>query len=193
MEEHETHPVRDAAVLIGRLVLGGSIAAHGAQKMFGWFGGPGLEGAGGFFEKLGFRPGRDYARAASMTELGSGIAIALGIGGPLGPAAMASVMTTAAGSAHLKNGFFAQNQGYELNVMYGLGGLLLALDGYGNLSLDHLARLDSRRVPVWMRAAIFAGGIAAGVMMLSRREMQAPPEIKPSENSDAQSRETATV
>src|SRR6266699_4818781 len=96
----------DLGLFILRLVVGLLIAAHGAQKLFGWFGGYGLAGTGGFFENLGFRPGRLFAAAASVGEVVSGVLIALGLFGPVGPTILLSVMIVAAVSVHWKNGVF---------------------------------------------------------------------------------------
>ena len=74
------------ALLIARLVLGGGMFAHGAQKLFGWFGGYGIKGTGGWMESMGFKPGNLFAAAAGLGEAGGGLLTALGIGGPLGPA-----------------------------------------------------------------------------------------------------------
>src|SRR5205823_3541045 len=82
-------------LLVARLVLGLLMAAHGAQKLFGWFGGYGLTGTAGFFEQLGFRPGRLFAAAAAVGEVVSGVLVALGLFGPVGPALMLSVMIVA--------------------------------------------------------------------------------------------------
>src|SRR4051812_17196357 len=79
-----------AGLLVGRLVLGLAMAGHGSQKLFGWFGGYGLTGTGGYLEQLGFRPGRVYAAAAAGTEVVSGLLVALGLLGPVGPALMLS-------------------------------------------------------------------------------------------------------
>src|SRR3954465_9831588 len=87
----------DAAVTILRLVFGMLMAAHGAQKLFGWFGGHGLTAVAEMFEKLGFQPGRFFAAAAAATELSSGLLVALGLFGPVGPALMLSVMIVAFG------------------------------------------------------------------------------------------------
>ena len=73
-------------LLLVRLVFGGLMAAHGSQKLFGWLGGYGLTGTGTFFEQLGFRPGRLFAAAAGMTEVLGGVLVAVGFGGPIGPA-----------------------------------------------------------------------------------------------------------
>ena len=86
----------DTGLVILRLVIGPLMAAHGAQKLFGWFGGYGLNGTGGFFEQLGFRPGRLFAGAAGAAELASGTLVTLGLFGPVGPALMISVMVVAA-------------------------------------------------------------------------------------------------
>lgn len=182
--------MRDVALLAARVALGTSIAAHGAQKMFGWFGGPGREGAAKMFESLGFRPGDRQVTLAAGTEIASGVLIATGTGGPIGPALLASVMTTAAGSVHLKNGFFAAKQGYELNAMYAAGALLLAMEDHGRLSVDQLIGLRKREIPAWMRFAAYAGGIAGGLYMLSRREVQQPPQQRPSQNGAAGERQT---
>ncbi len=91
-------------LLAGRLVLGLLLAGHGAQKLFGWFGGHGLAGTGAFFESLGFRPGRAFAAAAALSELGGGLLIALGFLGPVGPALIVAVMIVAALTVHWGHG-----------------------------------------------------------------------------------------
>ena len=79
-------------LLLARLIFGVLMVAHGGQKLFGWFGGYGLAGTAGFFEQLGFRPGRLFVVTASLSEVLSGILIALGLFGPVGPALLLSVM-----------------------------------------------------------------------------------------------------
>ena len=76
----------DAGLVVARVVLGLLMASHGAQKLFGWFGGYGIAGTGGFLESLGFRPGRLFARTAGLGEFGGGLLVALGLFGPVGPA-----------------------------------------------------------------------------------------------------------
>src|SRR5690349_14369488 len=87
-------------LLVGRLMLGLAMAAHGSQKLFGWFGGYGLDKTGGYFEALGFRPGRAFAAAAAVTEALSGLLVTFGLFGPVGPALMLSVMVVAAATVH---------------------------------------------------------------------------------------------
>ena len=91
-------------LLVARLVLGALMVAHGGQKLFGWFGGDGLAGTAGFFEQLGFRPGRLFVITASLAEAAGGLLIALGLFGPVGPALLLSVMIVAAVSVHWGNG-----------------------------------------------------------------------------------------
>src|SRR5438034_2130598 len=117
-----------AGLLLGRLIFGVLMAAHGAQKLFGWFGGYGLTGTAGFFESIGFHPGRLFATAAAAGEVVSGLLIALGFLGPVGPALMLAVMIVAA-SVHWPNGVFAQNNGYELPLLYATVAVALALIG----------------------------------------------------------------
>src|ERR687883_1107954 len=93
-------------LLVLRLMLGLAMAAHGAQKLFGWFGGYGLDGTGGFFEQLGFHPGRLFALAAGLGEFGGGVLVALGLLGPVGPGMIIAVMLVAILVVHAEHGFF---------------------------------------------------------------------------------------
>jgi putative oxidoreductase len=161
--------IRDVATLATRAVLGLSFAAHGAQKAFGWFEGPGVEGAAGFMESLGFKPGSRYARMSSYTEIGSGLAIALGLGGPLGPAALIAVMVVAQNAVHAKNGFFAQKGGVELGVLYAVAATALAFSEPGALSLDSALGLDLALSDDRLIGAALAGGALGGWLALGQR------------------------
>src|SRR3954471_15537811 len=125
----------DTGLLLARVVIGVLMAAHGSQKLFGWFGGYGIAGTAGFFELIGFRPGRLFATAAAVSEVGSGVLLALGLFEPAAAAPMVSVMIVAAGSAHLQHGLFAMKNGIELPLLYGVGAAALALTGPGAFSL----------------------------------------------------------
>jgi putative oxidoreductase len=157
----------DFGFLIARIVLGVLMTGHGAQKLFGWFGGYGLAGTSGFFENLGFRPGRLFATAAGVGEVVSGLLIALGLFGPVGPAILISIMIVAAVSVHW-HGVFATSNGIELPLLYATGAVVFALTGPGRFSLDALLGLGSLWTPAVI-ASVLAAGIAGGIINLSLR------------------------
>ena len=102
-----------AITTAARAVLGGYLAVHGAQKLFGSFGGAGLDGTAELFDKIGLTPGRQMAALAGATELGGGVLTATGALHPLGPVAVASTMAVAT-AVHRKAGPLATKGGYEL-------------------------------------------------------------------------------
>jgi putative oxidoreductase len=143
------------------MVFGLLLAAHGTQKLFGWFGGYGLAGTGGFFEQLGFRPGRLFAAAAGASEVVAGLLVAAGLLGPLGPALVVSVMIVAMATVHWQHGLFAQNNGIEVPLLYAVAAAALALTGPGAYSLDALAGLSWPAEGVWIALGLGAlGGFA---------------------------------
>jgi len=162
------------ALLIGRVVLGLLMAAHGTQKLLGWFGGYGLNATGEFLVQLGFPPGRLFATAASVGEVASGLLIAFGVLGPVGPALMISVMIVAAVTVHWQNGLFAQANGIELPLLYGTGALAVALAGFGPYSLDAVLGLAHLWTPKVI-GVVLAVGVIGGVanLMMRRRAPQA--------------------
>ncbi|WP_053850523.1 DoxX family protein [Streptomyces sp. NRRL B-24085] len=127
---------RDLGLLLLRLGTGGVLAAHGAQKLLGWFGGGGLEGTGQFMESVGYAPGRASATAAGLAEAGGGTLLALGLATPAAGAAAAGAMAGAS-AVHAPNGFFNAGGGYEYAATLGLTAAGLAVTGPGRLSLDH--------------------------------------------------------
>jgi putative oxidoreductase len=164
----------DSGLLIARLILGCALGAHGAQKLFGWFGGHGLKGTGRFFEGIGFRPGVPFALAAGMAELGGGILVAMGLLWPLGPALCVMVMLVAMLAVHWGNGFFASSNGIELPLLYLTGALALAFSGPGAYALDmalHVASL-SDPVATWL---LLAGAAGLALLNLAVRWLMAAP------------------
>jgi putative oxidoreductase len=159
----------DFGLLVARLVFGITMSAHGAQKLFGWFGGYGISGTGQFFESIGFRPGRVLAVAAGLGEVAGGLLVALGLLGPVGPALMLSVMIVAS-SLHWKNGLFATANGIELPLLYSAAAAALAFTGYGTYSLDALFGLARVWTPdlIWTVVAL---GVLGGVGNLVMRSV----------------------
>ena len=158
-----------AGLLLGRLVLGLAMAAHGSQKLFGWFGGYGLAGTGGAFEQLGFRPGRAYAAAAAGTEDPGRPARRAGLARTRGPALMVSVMVVAAVAVHWKGGFFAASNGIEVPFLYAAGAIALAVAGPGRFSLDALVGLEWLWAPRFAAAALVVGLAGAVANLAPRR------------------------
>ena len=133
----------DTGLLLIRLVFGVVMAAHGAQKLFGWFGGYGIAGTGGYLESLGFRPGKLFAALAGLGEFAGGLLLALGFLGPIGPALVLSVMIVAAVTVHWGKGLFSTTNGIEVPLLYAATAAGLALTGPGRFSLDALAGLTT--------------------------------------------------
>ena len=157
-------------LLVARVVIGLLMAAHGTQKLFGWFGGYGLKVTGEFFAQLGFPAGHTFAMLAAVTEVASGLLVALGLFGPVGPALMISVMIVAAITVHWEHGLFAQNNGIELPLLYGTAALAIALTGYGIYSLDAALGLQSLFTPR-VTLTILALGIVGGFANVALRRI----------------------
>jgi putative oxidoreductase len=158
----------DFGILLLRAVVGITLAAHGAQKLFGWFGGHGLDGTGQFMATLGFQPGRRNALMAGLAEVGGGVLLALGFLTPLGAALGASVMLVAAVTAHAKNGFFSSSGGFEYNLVLGVGALSIAFMGPGVASIDALLGHSLSGV-LWGSAAALVAVIGAASQLARRR------------------------
>ena len=157
-------------LLLIRIVFGLMLAAHGAQKIFGWFGGGGPQGTAGFLGSLRFRAPALMALAAGLAEL-SGALFALGLLTPLAALGMAVVMLTAIATVHWKNGFFAGNGGYEFNLGILAAAVGIAATGPGRFSLDRLVGWDGSISGLWWGVGVLgaAGLIALGNLTLGRK------------------------
>ena|SRR5208283_1988090 len=156
-------------LLVVRLIFGLGMAAHGSQKLFGWFGGPGLGGMAGFMDSMGFRPGRLFGTALGLGEFGSGILIAFGLLGPIGPAVLILVMIVAMWTVHREHGFFVSNNGIEVPMLYIGGALAICSTGPGDYSLDAVLGLDWLWEPNFVLLALGCGLLAAFVVLVIRR------------------------
>ncbi|WNZ12115.1 DoxX family protein [Streptomyces sp. 11x1] len=164
---------RDLGLLLLRLSTGGVLAAHGTQKLFGWFGGHGIEGTGAFMESVGYAPGKASATAAGLAETGGGALLALGLATPAAGAAAAGAMGGAA-AIHTPNGFFNTEGGYEYAATLGLAAAGLAVAGPGRLSLDHALRHVVDRG--WMVPAALAGTAAVTAVVVGLRNQRVRKE-----------------
>ena len=161
--------MRSIGVLIVRLVVGGLLAGHGAQKLFGWFGGAGLEGTAGWMESMRLRPGTAWARLAGGSELGGGLLTALGFLNPLGPIAAMGAMSMAWAKVHLGNPVWSTKGGAELPITNIAVLAALTVAGPGRLSLDSLLGI---RIPRLVGLGALLSMIAT-VFVVARREIEA--------------------
>lgn len=122
-------------LLLIRLVFGLTFAAHGTQKLFGWFGGYGIAGTGGFFESIGIKPGKLNAFLAGSAELIAGLLLALGIFTPVAAALIAITMVVSIAKVHGANGYWATAGGYEYNVAIMAVAIGIALTGPGSYTI----------------------------------------------------------
>jgi putative oxidoreductase len=142
-----TSKVNELAPSIVRVVQGSLLAGHGAQKLFGSFGGPGLEGTSGFMEMLGMRPGRPWAYLAGLSEFGGGVLTALGLLNPLGPLGIIGSMSMATRKAHWGKPIWVTEGGAELPVLNIAISTALMIRDPDAFSLDRVLRI---RLPRWV-------------------------------------------
>lgn len=127
--------VYDVGLLILRLVLGLTLAAHGFNKFFG---GGRIPGTARWFESIGMKPGRFHAAVAATTEVSAGLGLAAGLLTPIPAAGFVSLMLVAAWTVHRPNGFFIVKEGWEYNLVLAVSAVVVATLGAGRLSLDWL-------------------------------------------------------
>jgi putative oxidoreductase len=168
----------EIALLGLRLVIGLTFVAHGAQTVFGAFGGKGIDGTARFFEQVGLRPGKLNAWLGGCAELFGGLLIALGLLTPVASAVLIGDMTAAVLTVHLRNGFFNADQGFEFNLALVAALFALAGIGAGALSLD--GALGSDLSGTGSALAALAAGLLGGTgAVLSGRYMPRRPHAAP--------------
>ena len=160
----------DLGLLVLRVVIGLIFAAHGSQKLFGWFGGYGLAGTGGFMETLGFRPGKTFATAAALAEFFGGLLFAVGFLGPVGSALMISVLIVAMTTVHRKNAFFVATNGIEHPLMFATAALAIALTGPGRYSIDAAVGITNWETPKWTWIILLIGIVGGFLNLALRRQ-----------------------
>jgi putative oxidoreductase len=157
-------------LLLLRLVVGGTMFAHGAQKLFGWFEGPGLKGVAGMLESFGFRLPALMALGVALAEC-SGLLFALGFLTPLAALGIAVVMLNAIALVHFRNGFWNGNMGYEFNLVLLTVAIAVAATGPGRFSIDRALGWDDN-LSGWRWGAGVLGAailITLGTLLLGRR------------------------
>lgn len=174
----------DAGLLVLRLTVGLLLAAHGAQKLFGWSGGPGFTRSTQNMERMGFRPGWLWATLASASEFGGGLALAAGLLMPLPAVGISATMAIAVFKVHWKNGLWNAKGGVEYPLALLLVAATLGLVGAGRYSLDALIGLHLPDAPVFwlglLAALITIGiGIVAGARPAKASSATAPTTDSP--------------
>lgn len=157
----------DLGLLVIRLVIGLVLFGHGAQKLFGWFGGPGLDGTQEMFGSLGYEPREAYAFFGGLTELLAGALLAVGFLTPLAVAMVIGQMLNAIWTVHRPNGFWNTAGGYEYNLVLSVVATGIAFTGPGLLSIDHALGLSFTNN--WWGIAALVTGLLVGVVALAGR------------------------
>ncbi|MER5637194.1 DoxX family protein [Kitasatospora sp. NPDC002227] len=175
---------KDLGLLALRAAVGGVLVAHGTQKLFGWFGGGGLEGTAQAMEHMGFVPGRESALAAGLGEAGGGALLIAGLATPAAGAIVAGTMAGAI-SVHAPGGFFATGGGFEYPAFLGACGVALAVSGSGRYSLDHFTgHLLDRS---WVGLLAFgASALGAASVVTRRQEVVRRREAQAADQADLQ-------
>src|SRR3954451_18411874 len=166
------------ALFVLRALLGALFVGHGAQKLFGKFGGHGPEGTGQFFDGIGLQPGKPMAYAAGASEVGGGALLAAGLATPLAAAGITSVMSTAIWTVHRPNGPWADRGGYEYNAVIVAALFAIVAGGPGTLSLDAL-----RGHPQWgfpMALAALAAGVGSSAALIATAQGDPDASAAPS-------------
>lgn len=181
--------MRDIGLLSLRLATGGLLMGHGAQKLFGSFGGPGLEGTAQWLESIGMRPGKTWAPMAGGGEFVGGLLTTLGLFSPAGPIMVLGPMATAIHRVHMGKPIWVTTGGAELPVTNIAVALALIFAGPGAFSLDHVLGVHLSKWKVALLIVATAGGIAAG--MASGKQPQSAQQPAESEAPAVQAADEA--
>ncbi|WP_030267386.1 DoxX family protein [Streptomyces sp. NRRL B-24484] len=158
---------KDLGLFALRAAVGGVMFAHGAQKLFGWFGGGGIEGTAQAMEHMGYEPGRPNAVASGLGEAGGGALLVLGLATPVAGSVVAGTMAGAI-AVHAPAGFFAMGGGFEYPGLLGTCGLALGISGAGRYSLDHaLGHVLDRP---WVGLLAFGASAIGAAAVVTRRQ-----------------------
>ena len=159
-------------LLLLRVVAGGTFFAHGAQKLFGWFGGHGLKGTAGFFDNLGFRPAIGLTLAAGLAESG-GLLFAAGFLTPLAALGLAIVMLNAIAVVHWSKGFFSANGGLEFPLILATIAVAVTAIGPGRFSIDRAIGWDDNISGVWWGVGVAVAAIAVSLVTVATTRRRA--------------------
>lgn len=166
----------DLALFVLRIVVGLLFVGHGAQKLFGFFGGGGIGATASAFEQMGLRPGRLHATAAGCAELGGGLLLALGLLTPLAAATITAVMATAIVTVHARNGLWNTEKGFEYNLVLIAAVFAVTGAGPGAWSLDNALGFNLGGAE-WALLAFVAGLLGSiGTVLIGRGWEHGPRE-----------------
>ncbi len=168
----------DVGILLVRLAIGLTFAAHGAQKVLGWWGGPGFAGWSAGIARMGLRPAPLWAAISAGVELFGGLLLALGLFTPIASAFLVAQSTYIVVRAHLPRGFWNAKGGIEFPLQLLAGALLVVASGSGAIAIDPVLGVDFS--PTWRAGALVvavAGALVA--MAIARPRPQAQPSTPP--------------
>jgi putative oxidoreductase len=166
-------------LLLLRVVLGLTMSAHGAQKLFGWFGGPGMKGTVGICTNLGYRWPFLMAGSLALAEFGGGLSLATGFLTPLGAFAVTVVMLNAVYLIHWSKGFFNGDGGYEFNLLIASAAVAVAATGPGRFAIDHAIGWDDNISGLWWGLGVLGAAVVMAFLTLTAGRRSVAPAEQP--------------